>query len=218
MTISSRDCTRRHRVGKPGVSCGVLAPYRVKGVLFLDYVRMLRALKGVDWSELLPAEDLPYLQTRIEPDAWYPMGAFERMGNQILRLVARNDLALVRMWGRAQVEPLKDAEPDLVSPGDPMETINRFRVLRSTYFDFEALEVLMLHEDEALIAIRYHMGMPAEEAASWQTLGFFEQLLELSGASNVKALFTERSWYGDPRTVLALAWRMPSGDGQGAAR
>ena len=188
----------------------MLTRYRVKGVLFVDYVRMLRALKGVDWSEFLPHEDLAYLKSRIEPDAWYPMDAFERMGNQILRLVARNDLASVRMWGRAQVTPLQQAEPGLISPGDPMESINRFRVLRSTYFDFEALDVLMLHADEALVAIRYHMGMPAEEAASWQTLGFFERLLELSGAVDVKALFTERSWYGDPRTVLALEWRMPS--------
>lgn len=196
----------------------MLARYRVKGVLFVDYVRMLRALKGVDWSEFLPLEDLSYLRTRIELDAWYPMDTFERMGNQILRLVARNDLASVRMWGRSQAAPLQEAEPGLVSPGDPMETINRFRVLRSTYFDFEALDVLMLHGDEALIAIRYHMGMPAEEAASWQTLGFFERLLELSGAVDVKALFTERSWYGDRRTVLALEWRIPSKNGQGPAR
>ena len=196
----------------------MLARYRVKGVLFLDYVRMLRALKSVNWSEFLPIEDLPYLKTRIERDAWYPMDAFERMGNQILRLVARNDLASVRMWGRSQVAPLQEAEPGLVSPGDPMESINRFRVLRSTYFDFEALDVLMLHGDEALIAIRYHMGMPAEEAASWQTLGFFERLLELSGAVDVKALFTERSWYGDSRTVLALEWRMSPTAGQGPVR
>ena len=192
----------------------MITRYRVKGVLFVDYVRMLRALKGVDWSEFLALEDLTYLRTRIEPDAWYPMDAFERMGNQILRLVARNDLASVRMWGRSQAAPLQAAEPGLVSKGDPVETINRFRVLRSTYFDFEALDVLMLHGDEALIAIRYHMGMPAEEAASWQTLGFFERLLELSGAVEVKALFTGRSWYGDPRTVLALEWRMPPGDVQ----
>lgn len=184
---------------------------RVKGVLFVDYVRMLRSHKGVDWRERLPAEDLPYLQRRIDPAAWYPMATFERMGNQILRFVARGDLVAVRMWGRLSVDPLRAAQPALVAFGDPMETVNRFRVLRSTYFDFDALDVRMLHEDEALLAISYHMGMPAEEAASWQTLGFFERIVELSGAVDVQARFVERSWAGDARTLLAVNWRMPGG-------
>jgi hypothetical protein len=151
---------------------GVASRHRVKGILFVDYVRMLRAHKGVDWAERLPAEDLPYLHRSIHPGSWYPMDTFERMGNQILQLVARGDLT-------------------------------------STYFDFDALDVMMLHDEEALIAISYHMGMPAEEAASWQTLGFFERLLEVSGAVEVYPRFSARSWAGDPRTLLALGWRMP---------
>jgi hypothetical protein len=187
----------------------VLEGRRVKGVLFVDYVRMLRAYKGVDWKERLPPEDLPYLQRRIDPAAWYPMATFERLGNQILRFVARGDLVAVRMWGRLSVDQLRADQPALVADGDPMETVNRFRVLRSTYFDFDALDVRMLHHEEALLAIRYHMGMPAEEAASWQTLGFFERLVELSGATTVHARFLERSWAGDSRTLLAVDWRMP---------
>jgi hypothetical protein len=182
---------------------------RVKGVLFVDYVRMLRAHKGVVWSEHLPPEDLPFLHSRIHPVDWYPMATFERMGNQILKLVAQGDLVAVRMWGRIQVDQLRALQPSLVAAGDPVETINRFRVLRATYFDFDALDVLMLHDEEALIVVNYHMGMPAEEAASWQTLGFFERLLEISGAASVDAKFLQKSWVGDPRTLLSLDWRMP---------
>jgi hypothetical protein len=187
----------------------VSARYRVKGFLFVDYVRMLRAHKGVDWSDLLPAEDLLYLDRQIHPDSWYPMDTFERMGNQILRLVARGDLGAVRMWGRLSVDQLRLTRPDLVAEGQPLESVSRFRVFRSTCFDFDALDVVMLHDEEALIAISYHMGMPAEEAASWQTLGFFERLLELSGSIEVQAKLVGRSWAGDPRTLLALEWRMP---------
>jgi hypothetical protein len=181
---------------------------QVKGVLFVDYVRMLRGYKDVDWSAYLPAEDLSYLMARIDPGAWYPMATFERMGNQILRVVARGDTSAVRMWGRLSVDQLRAAQPMLVAPGDPIETLNRFRVLRSTFFDFDALDVLMLYDETAQIEIHYHMGMPAEEAASMQTLGFFERLLEIAGASEIKAAFRSRSWIGDPRTVLALDWRL----------
>jgi hypothetical protein len=179
----------------------------VKGQLFVDYVRMLRGHKDVDWGAQLPPEDLALLRARIDPDGWYPMAAFERMGNLILSHVANSDFAAVRMWGRFSVDQLRQANPMLVSPGDPIETLNRFRVLRATFFDFEALEVPMLHDDEAQIVVRYHMGLPAEEAATWQTQGFFERLLEVAGARDIEATIRERSWAGSARTMISLHWR-----------
>jgi hypothetical protein len=175
-------------------------------VLFLDYVRMVRRHKGVDWSEHLPLEDLPYLSTAIAPGAWYPMATFERLGNAILRVISKGELFPVRLWGRYLADQLRADQPSLVAPGDPLETLNRFRVLRSTYFDFDALEILMLHDGGAEIAIAYFMGMPAEEAASYQTMGFFERQLELAGAKEIDAHFRLRSWTGDERTVLVLRW------------
>ena len=178
----------------------------VKGVLFRDYVRMVRRHKGVDWQQHLAPEDLPYLSMVIEAGAWYPMATFERLGNAILRVVSYGDLFPVRAWGRFSADELCAEQPMLVAPGDPVETLNRFRVLRSTYFDFDALEVLMLHDGAAEIAIAYFMGMPAEEAAAFQTMGFFERQLELAGAKEIDVRFRMRSWAGDERTVLTLRW------------
>ena len=181
----------------------------VKGVLFADYVRMLRGNKGVDWSKHLEAEDLPYLKTKIVAGDWYPMATFERMGNAILREVAGSDLEAVKLWGRFSVDMLRHETPHLVAEGDPVETLMRFRVLRSTFFDFDALEIPMLSEGQAEIVIRYHMGSLAEEAASYQTMGFFERLLEVGGAKTIYARFTQRAWVGDPRTLLEINWELP---------
>jgi hypothetical protein len=137
------------------------------------------------------------------------MATFERLGNAILAEIAGGDLQAVRMWGRLSVDALRAANPLLVVEGDPIETLMRFRVLRATYFDFEALDVRMLVDGHTQIVIAYHMGQPAEEAASLQTLGFFERLLEMSGADDVYARFTTRSWSGDERTLLEITWRMP---------
>lgn len=178
----------------------------VRGVLFLDYVRMLRAMKTIDWSALLPPEDCAFIRDRIEPDAWYPMASFERMGNAILEHVANRDLQSVRMWGRLSVGALHEQNPGLVCEGDPVETLMRFRVLRATYFDFVALDVPTLITDHAEIVIHYYMGAMAEEAASHQTMGFFEGLLEAAGANDVYARFEQRSWAGDPRTQLVIDW------------
>jgi hypothetical protein len=181
----------------------------VRGVLFVDYVRMLRAQKGVDWTQYLPPQDVFYLAIKIDPDAWYPMETFERMGNEILRTTARGHLITVQLWGRYSAGQLRGAHPSLLEPGDPIETLNRFRVMRQTFFDFSALEVPLLHDDEAHVVIHYHMGMPAEEAAAHQTLGFFEGLLDLAGARDIEAAFRERSWNGDARTLATLTWRAP---------
>ena len=63
--------------------------------------------------------------------------------------------------------------------------------------------------DECQVLIAYEMGMPAEEAAAHQTQGFFERLLEVSGATHVSARFSARSWAGDARTLLSLFWTAP---------
>jgi hypothetical protein len=181
----------------------------VKGILFLDYVRMLKAHKGVEWSAFLSPDDLPYLEQTIDKTAWYPMATFERMGNAILTTVTRGELFPVQLWGRYSAAQLRAANPMLLAPSDPPETLSRFRVLRQTFFDFDALEVPLLHDDEAHIIVRYHMGMPAEEAAAYQTMGFFEGLLELAGATDVRAAFQDRSWDGDPRTLLVFRWTPP---------
>lgn len=181
----------------------------VKGILFADYVRMIRSHKGVDWALQLPREDLFYLRTPIEPLEWYPMETFERLGDAILREVAANDLEAVRMWGRMTVDQLLVATPSLLAPGDPIETLMRFKVQRATYFDFQALEVPTLVEDHAHVVIHYFMGAIAEEAASFQTMGFFERLLEKAGASSISARLRERAWAGDARTLLELAWAAP---------
>lgn len=182
---------------------------RVKGLLFVDYVRMIRRRKDVDWSQRLSADALPFTQRPIDAAAWYPMPVFEALGNAILDVVCAGQVELARVWGQQSIELLLATNPLLVEPGNPIETFNRFRVLRSTYFDFEALRLPVLLDDEALVVIDYHMGNQAEEAACYQTLGFFEGLLDKTGATAISASFQERSWAGQPRTALSVRWTPP---------
>jgi hypothetical protein len=182
----------------------------VRGILFVDYIRMLRAQKDPAWRKLLEPEDAPYLDVKVDPDEWYPMATFERLGNAILEVIARGELFPVQLWGRYSATKLHQANPMLLDPDDPAETLARFRVLRETFFDFDALEVPLLHDDEAHIIIRYYMGSPAEEAATHQTMGFFEGLLELAGAKDIRASLVEKSWEGDVKTRLVIKWRLPT--------
>jgi hypothetical protein len=179
---------------------------RVKGTLFVDYVRMLRANKDADWSRYLQPADLAFLGQRIDPDGWYPMESFERMGVAILAEVARGELDLVREFGRMQAEVIGQSQPDLVAPGNPTESLMRFQVMRNSFFDYQAVEIAYVYDGEAALEVRYGMGPVAEEAASLQTMGFFEKLLELAGAQGVSARFSAESWKGAPVTTVELRW------------
>src|SRR6188768_2504772 len=125
----------------------------VRGVLFVDYVRMLRATKVPTLTQHLGDEELSYLTQAIEKDAWYPMHVFEKLGCAILTIVARGEMFPVRLWGRYSATQLHKQYPTLLAAGEPVETLNRFRVLRETFFDFPALSVPLLHDDAAHITI-----------------------------------------------------------------
>lgn len=177
--------------------------------LFVDYVRMVRGKKDVDWSKHLTPEDLVWIHTRVDLDGWYPMDTFERLGVAILHEVARGQLEGVRMWGRFQVPPVQKQVPMLVAESNPRETMMRFGVLASSFFDFGALGVGEVVDDAATAWIAYGMSRTAEETASYQTLGFLEGLLEAAGATDVSASFTARAWDGAPKTLVALHWTPP---------
>ena len=186
------------------------APRSVRGALFLDYVRMIRANKSVDWSRHLLTEDLVLTGQRILSEGWYPIASFERLGNAILDEIACGNLDLVRSWGRYSVDGLWRLYPDLVLPGDPVESLMRLRVLRGSFFDFPALDVRTLTMKKVLVAVDYGMGNKAEEAAGYQTMGVLERVVELAGGSEVRARFREKKWEGDERSLLELGWRPPS--------
>jgi hypothetical protein len=182
----------------------------VRGSLFSDYVRMIRGFKRIAWDELLDPEDLELVRSRINAGGWYPMESFERLGDVILVHIAQNNVEAVRAWGRITVDQLRSLDPELVAPGDAIETLKRFHLFRREFFNFDPITLDRINEGFARFHIQYFMGPTAEEAASYQALGFFERLLEVAGARDGRGALTERSWEGTPRTVLELHWSSPA--------
>lgn len=63
----------------------------VKGSLFVDYARMIRSRKAVDWRLHLTPDDMELVSRHVDLEKWYPMEVFERLGLAILAEVG--DLA-----------------------------------------------------------------------------------------------------------------------------
>jgi hypothetical protein len=183
---------------------------QVKGTLFVDYVRMLRSRKDVDWTRYLKPEDLPFLAARIELEGWYPMETFARFGLAILDEIAHGDPFLARAWGRMSADHLITIQPGILAPRDPRESLMRLHVLRRSFFDFDAVSLPQLTDTHASVQVHYGMTARAEQAASLQTLGFFVRLAELAGGRGVIAQLTQRSWEGDAATSFTVDWELPA--------
>lgn len=187
----------------------------VKGSLFVDYVRMLRSHKDVNWSRYLQPVDVEYLHIRILPDGWYPMETFSRFGLAILDNIAGGDPFLARGWGRMSADQLADAHgAQLVVAGDPRESLMRLLVLRNTLFDFDALAIPQLTDRHASVHVSYQMAARAEQAACFQTIGFFGRLAELAGGKGVVTQLKSRAWEGDPITEFTVDWEPPDDAGR----
>jgi hypothetical protein len=169
---------------------------------------MVRRRKDVDWAAALRLEDFAIVQQRIDIEAWYPMTTFEHLGLAILSHF-EGGLDAVRLWGSFSASSFAQQHPGLIAAGDPVETLMRLKVLRTTLFDFSAFDVPTLIDGHAMITMQYEMGAVAEEAACHQTLGFCEGVVGLAGGRAIRGGFGERSWLGAPRTVVALDWENP---------
>lgn len=187
------------------------APHHVRGILFVDYVRMVRGQLPA-WRQVLSAQDIELVSRKVDAASWYPMADFERLGLAILELVVHGQRDAIRLWGRESVKAVLGFFPDLHVIGDPRESIMRFQNFLCALFDFPAIRVEGVNDEDAAFAIAWGMSPLAEEAATWQAIGFFEELVTASGGRNVRTKLHSRSWIpGEPPTEFSLHWEPDTG-------
>jgi len=96
---------------------------------------MIRRRKDLDWSRILSPGDYEYIRKQVDPDGWYPMAVFERLGDAILAHNATATLDAVRMWGHFSANSVAHTQPELVAKGDPLESLMRLKVLRASLLE-----------------------------------------------------------------------------------
>jgi hypothetical protein len=179
----------------------------VKGTLFLDYVRMIKSRKDVDWDKYLTPADRELMKGMILPSQWYPLDSYQRMGLAVLREIAGGKMELVRLWGRLSVDELCKTYKNMVHEGEPLETMKTFQALRRRLLDFEGLAAEVKGPNRVQITVDVPFDDKfGDEAAAFQMMGSFERLLELSGIKNIKSQFVAKAWEGAPRTLIELSW------------
>jgi CheY-like chemotaxis protein len=173
--------------------------------LFIDYVKMLRSVGAQDSAQLAP-EDQAFLGDRLDPLGWYPMETFERFGLVILDQLVGTETDSIRLWGRSMISRMVRRFPQLKAGKGPKGAIEQMQQLLTELFGFECVVVEQMRDDGATVRVSYGMSPAAEQAATFQTMGFFEELLTTSGAQSALGKKTAGGF--------TLRWEIPSEDGR----
>jgi len=182
---------------------------KVKGTMLLGYVRIIRANKDKDWDKYLEPEDWEVVNGRILPSVWYPFEIFRRCGVATFHLIAEENLDLVRLWGKASADQFLEVYKTIGEAPDPITALERYIMLRGTFFNFEMFAMKIEKLDEKHMKVRtnsFDPNDPAYESYTAQLIGSSERIIELTGGKNPKLTLESKEWEGAPETVIDAVW------------
>jgi hypothetical protein len=111
-----------------------------------------------DWRRVLTAEVSAIVSPKVDVSGWFPMRDFERLGLTILERVVRGERDAIRLWGRESVKSVLQFFPDSTVAGDPAESVIRFQSFLAALFDFRAIAVKGVDDEDAAFCIAWDMS------------------------------------------------------------
>ena len=179
----------------------------VKGTLCADYVKIIKKSKDVDWDKYLEPEDKILLEETILPSQWYSMQTFMRMGLAVFKEIVGSNLETVHGGGRVFMNELVKTYKNLVVVGDPLRSMEKFKIMRSRFFDFECMEVKVIDNNTAELHLNLGFGKEGDKAYTHHMVGAFERLLEMCESKEIQTKIIQKSWEGSSKSVVELKWK-----------
>jgi len=181
----------------------------VKGNVILDYVKMIRANPHLPWAEHLQTEDLEVVKQLVLPLSWYSLDQFQRLGVAVFKLIAKENYAVLRAYGRSLGDRMKADNPGMIARGGSRVTLARFSEIQKRLYSFSAQQIddigpghIILH----IYSTPADFGIPVYIE---QLCGTIERLIELSGGRQVQIKFLESVLKGAKQNTLDITWEGP---------
>ncbi len=158
----------------------------VKGTIIMDYVRLIRSNKGLNWDKWLEPEDWEVINSEVLASKWYPYALFRRLGWASYQEVAGGDPERVKSFGRFNMQNMLQLYHNLRVPGDPVASVNKMARIWRNFFQGEGTESRITGSGDNWVT--YQMKAPDKEAEPEKIVAFAYQLcgqlLELVSAAN----------------------------------
>ncbi len=177
----------------------------IKGSLMVDYVKMIRANKDKPWDKYLTLDDWDIIDGSVLSSSWYPFESFRRMGGAIFREIAQSNLDIVRGFGRQSIDNFLLIYRNILNPGNPLMSLNRFAEIRQLYikgdFDIKVMQNggnWLKYQISAPRALEFELF----EAFTYQLAGNGEGIVDRAGGKNVSSEVDKAGEFFN----IALSW------------
>lgn len=178
---------------------------KVKGSMFVRFVRSIKADKTGMCESLLTDEAREVAQSLILASKWYPFSVYKSCFEAVCRVYIKSDPEAMRQWGRTYGEETMKAIYGMVfEKTSALAGMKAFRDIASSVYDSVKIESEMISDNEIEITVT-EFDPDFEE---WYLVGqgWIERTIELVIQEDVTSRFVERSWLGAPATVYRMKW------------
>jgi hypothetical protein len=173
---------------------------QVKGVALVQFVKVIRANKSGVYDSYLKEEDLPIINTKIQPAIWYPYETFKRCFNAVYEIIGQKNDEKVKDWGRLYAELIMtDTFKITIKQNSALEHIKRLPVYISAFFDFGHANVIVENPNRVLLELSDYD--PDFAPLYIFLIGWFKRVAELCGAQNAQCEFIDMSWVKKSNTT-----------------
>lgn len=179
---------------------------KVKGAAFMNFAKVIRADKSGVYNKYLKEDDLELINRKIQPINWYPYDAYKRCFNAVFEVAGKNNPDNLKEWGRLYCEKiLNDFFKITIKQGNPLEYIKRIPVYIQNFYDFGNTTVTVENPQSAILEL-YDYDPDFVPFYIFMH-GWFQRVVELCGAQNVKCQFVEKSWVKKSnKTSYRITW------------
>jgi hypothetical protein len=180
---------------------------KVKGSMFLDFVRLIRANKDRNWDQYLKPGDWGTINSNILPSAWYPFEMYQRFGMATFNVLAKGNLDMARLNGKISGKMMFENVYKLIVAGkDTLKSIQQFVKIYGSLFNFSMLKFEKVEAKHARVYHIYDPNDPADMPFCHQLMGILDILVEMTGGTNARIEMNSKQWEGAPATTFDITW------------
>jgi uncharacterized protein (TIGR02265 family) len=180
---------------------------KVKGTMLLDFVKMVKVHKNLDWNKHLKPEDWELINAIILPSKWYPLDFFKRCSTAAFVLLAGSNLEMARTNGQMMAKHLFETTyKTVVQSKDPMRALSQFVANYATLFNFSLLKLEKIDPRHVHVLHDYDPRDKGNIAYCHQMMGMFETMVQMTGGKDGKVVLAKKQWEGAPATIFDITW------------
>ena len=182
---------------------------QVKGTILIDLVKQVRAEKDRNWEQYLTAEDMALVNGEVLTSSWYPEDFFYRLSMAVYKVIGQSSLDACFAYGQLTAHNMAEIYKNLVAPGDPATTIERFVTRRQSFFSTEYQGAEENRVEKRADGITLHSvadpsirGTEIEAVINHSLLGILHEMAVIAGTPQVRSKVTQNEEGHD----LTVTW------------